>query len=399
MKPIVDKFFDAPQEAEQSSSTVVPTMWKDEALLPEIEQSAPANPVPEEMPKEDKVVGSRKVEEEKAEQIGKPEASFKLDTSNSAQEYTSIILNSDIADTPEKTPNMLLNKLLSFLASPAPLNPVLVGYFSKVFNALLEKHKNKLLEYLFRYKEHVDHMTRHVYNPSLSDNLANLLINEEGYTSVEDKFLAEKEEIANRLILQMGPGNTMECVQGSCHVLCKLVLARQSIDYFTRKEVIKKIFGIAKLNESVSLRGALTLIKTIYQLKKGSAEDSTPCAMMEDLPDLSAVVKISVSYLSSAKEYLATPKKDAAVQTPYGSSVKPFGLDRLKVVEWLHSLVVLREASVCERLEELEMPKMLLSLIKEYSMNSILHRKILEIFKEVYNTNTPAHVEAVPFFH
>lgn len=82
---------------------------------------------------------------------------------------------------------------------------------------------------------------------------------------------------------------------------------------------------------------------------------------------------------------------------PFGDSVIPFGLDRLKIVEWLQSLISLKDPTVCIKLIECEIPKLLLTLMKKYDMNSVLHYKIYKIFEETFadNPETACYTEAV----
>jgi len=80
---------------------------------------------------------------------------------------------------------------------------------------------------------------------------------------------------------------------------------------------------------------------------------------------------------------------------PCGENVIPFGLDRLKIIEWLQALILMRDEAVCAKLNELEIPKLMLSLIKKYDLNSVLHLKVYNIFCDAVNSNNDAYFEAV----
>lgn len=81
----------------------------------------------------------------------------------------------------------------------------------------------------------------------------------------------------------------------------------------------------------------------------------------------------------------------------FGAKQVPFGLDRLKVIEWLHSLILLKDENICNKIAELEFPKSLLNQMKAYDMNSFLHFKVFTVFSEAISMEIPLFVETVRF--
>ena len=73
----------------------------------------------------------------------------------------------------------------------------------------------------------------------------------------------------------------------------------------------------------------------------------------------------------------------------------PFGLDRLKVIEWLHSLLILKDEAICKKMDELGFPAILINLMREYDMNSFLHFKIFNVFNEALSIENPIFPEIV----
>jgi len=381
----VDKFFDEEKEASEEPMVfnMAPSKWKDEAPLPEIKRSTPANLLPEDINKEH---NNKQLEEQKLK-VEKSRIPFKVEAMEDVEEYSSELVDSVIIEKPKYKPNMLLEKLFSFLSHTPPLNPVLSGYFSKVFNSLLEKHKEKLLDYLFLHKEYINNMIKHVYNTSIANNLSTLIINEIGYVRPVDKYLIEKHAIIDDLIKKMNESKSANDIEGSCSVLIKLITGNQYIDYFTKETIMESIFKSARSSNVVLLCEGLNLVKTIYQLKTGT-RGSSISETMEDISGFNVVIKYSVDYLDFAKKYLERPNNSIPIVTPHGTNIKPFGLDRLKIVDWLHALVLLKEQMVYEKLESIGMINTLMKLIEEYNMNSILHREIFGIFKLLIPTHT-----------
>ena len=79
----------------------------------------------------------------------------------------------------------------------------------------------------------------------------------------------------------------------------------------------------------------------------------------------------------------------------FGEEIAPFGADRLKVVDFLYILVQLKNDLLSQSIDELEIPKALLSLMGEYFMNSILHGKIFNIFAESINSGIDYLIDTV----
>jgi hypothetical protein len=81
----------------------------------------------------------------------------------------------------------------------------------------------------------------------------------------------------------------------------------------------------------------------------------------------------------------------------HGAKQIPFGLDRLKIIEWLHSLILLKEEGICKKIGELEFPKLLLNQMKAYDMNSFLHLKVFNVFSEALSMENSLFLETVSF--
>ena len=83
------------------------------------------------------------------------------------------------------------------------------------------------------------------------------------------------------------------------------------------------------------------------------------------------------------------------MNTQYGTQISGFGLDKLKIIEWLQSLILLKDEGVCARLGELELPSHLLGLMKAFEMNSLMHLKINNVFMEALNSGSEHYIDTV----
>ena len=73
-------------------------------------------------------------------------------------------------------PYELFERLLSFLDSEEEeLNPVLCGYFCKLFKVLIENKAREVYNYMYNNPNTIDSFVKHLYSKSISDVLIRLL--------------------------------------------------------------------------------------------------------------------------------------------------------------------------------------------------------------------------------
>lgn len=84
--------------------------------------------------------------------------------------------------------------------------------------------------------------------------------------------------------------------------------------------------------------------------------------------------------------------------TQYGAQIAPAGNHRIKILEWMHSLIYLKDDRICQKFQEIQLPKVLLLLMKKYDMNSLLHLKCYNIFSEAVGLDTDLWAETVKYF-
>ena len=65
----------------------------------------------------------------------------------------------------------------------------------------------------------------------------------------------------------------------------------------------------------------------------------------------------------------------------FGEQVPVFGLDKLRIVEWLTELLDIPEDDLCKRAGELQLPQLILRLVGIYYMNTTFHELALRMFK------------------
>ncbi len=103
--------------------------------------------------------------------------------------------------------------------------------------------------------------------------------------------------------------------------------------------------------------------------------------------DYTPIVNLSAEHLPALKKMLSCPSTAPSIATQFGQSIPPFGAERLCVVDFVCTLVQQKNDLLSQRVDELEVPRLLLDLMQTYYMNSMLHAKIFGIFSEAMHSN------------
>lgn len=214
-------------------------------------------------------------EEVKTEPIQAPPKENENEPSPNIPEEDDVIVESPGEEKKEVEPaNMkyaLLEKLLSLLDCPE-INPVLAGYFAKTMQVLLDKRKLEIMQYVFKYKQHMLNILKHSYNKSIAEILSKILSSEDKYLTgiTGEEFATEKEEILKLMIEKMRPSNSIEEITNNCFILCTLVDTKQHMNFFMSEAILKEVFNIARSQHPMSLRAGLTFFITLNRLKNSA---------------------------------------------------------------------------------------------------------------------------------
>jgi hypothetical protein len=83
------------------------------------------------------------------------------------------------------------------------------------------------------------------------------------------------------------------------------------------------------------------------------------------------------------------------MQMQAGFKVKPFGIDKLKIIDWIYSLMIFKDKRLGEKMATLKLPEHLLTLMQYHFMNSFLHLRVNKIFEEAFKTADELYVSTV----
>lgn len=95
----------------------------------------------------------------------------------------------------------MFEKLLSFLDTTEELNPVLSGYFCKLFQVLVSNKTREVFTYIYNNPQTLDLFVHHIYQKSISDVLIRLLNVSDSV--FEDGFDANVDSIRQSFIFKI----------------------------------------------------------------------------------------------------------------------------------------------------------------------------------------------------
>jgi hypothetical protein len=113
-----------------------------------------------------------------------------------------------------------MEHFLSFIETEEELNPVLCGYFAKLFQVLVSSHAKEVFGYVYSHTVVLDNLVRHSYQKSISDVLIRLMNTQEnlfqGSSNNQDIQLTYQDintlrcSYVLKLIQKLSPASTYE---------------------------------------------------------------------------------------------------------------------------------------------------------------------------------------------
>lgn len=273
-----------------------------------------------------------------------------------------------------------LDAIYSFLDKDSPSNSLLAGYTSRVAGVLLQRKVAETIAYLKKKGNIIEKFIKHLGNSSVMDLLLKIISCEEtpeGQSSQILQWLCVQNLIP-ALVEKFDPSYDMDVHENAAQALVDIIAVSNNVDQTMQthspliaqlesKEIIEKLFAhILSGNSTSALQHGLTVV--IELLKRntninGGHQDSG------ELPVLFSVV---LENLNNFVNILTTNKPEHAVLTTVGEIV-PLGFHRLKVVEFLMSLVKSNHQRVDEELIKLNILSTCLDIFFNYKWNNFLH--------------------------
>jgi hypothetical protein len=148
-------------------------------------------------------------ESEESEQIPEPlkEQVVALDDTEDTQTVSTAVT---AKESFQKNRFALFEKLLSFLDTSETLNPVLSGYFFKLFSVLLASKQHEVFGYIYQNLHVLDNFLNHLYSKSVSDVLKSLLTCSDVSAQDSLEIASIRQSFVFKILQRMAPQMDIE---------------------------------------------------------------------------------------------------------------------------------------------------------------------------------------------
>jgi hypothetical protein len=177
------------------------------------------------------------------------------------------ILLKNEKNSTKKIKYQLINYLFSYLDSESPLNFVLCGYFSKIFDHLYNSRKNIFIPYILQDSPSlIDKMLPHLNRKSIADCFTKIFY----FYSKEFDTIENKKELLIKILNSLFTCKDEETFEHSINLVFD-ILHNRTIYYLIakNKEIVDLIFSLTKVSIANSHHGMFKiLIKFLEQVIK-----------------------------------------------------------------------------------------------------------------------------------
>lgn len=134
----------------------------------------------------------------------------------------------------------LFEKLLSFIDTTEEINPVLSGYFCKLFQVLVGNKPREVFTYIYQHPQVIDNLVRHMYQKSITEVLIRVLnvsdnLFEDGYEANVDTI---RQGFIYKIVEKLDPELQFEDHLNAQTLLSELVEYKQFYQELTSQRSI-----------------------------------------------------------------------------------------------------------------------------------------------------------------
>ncbi|XP_076040476.1 phosphatase 6 regulatory subunit 1-like protein fmt isoform X9 [Oratosquilla oratoria] len=309
----------------------------------------------------------------------------------------------------------LLDKLYGLLEREKPLNPLLASFFSKVLGMLVQRRSEQnwysyqftcfqVLDFLKSKGDFVKLMVHHLGTSAIMDLLMKLIssVEEDEIRLNVHKWLGECN-LVEHLVEMLAPNKDSEEHASADTLLCEIINnARESFTDSSaqRNPLLVSIECEDSVNNLLDLllheeRNESTVkhvINILLNLLNSKSAPQKPgqqqtqqtdhCGSLESSDSdgsdrqSSIVARTIADRLPELHDILLNPPKKGLLLTAYGTEVEPLGSMRLQVVTLIAALVASNDATVHDKLAELNTVDHLLDLFFKFTLNNFLHTQV-----------------------
>ena len=304
----------------------------------------------------------------------------------------------------------LVSYLFSFVdVEPGiELNELLAGYFKRAVLALISGKPKEMAEFFENNTSVIQNLFVHSTNKSVSEVLCKALSIDDTYVSNPIQFTQVRNEILHGILTRLeNPIADQYSLDQIAQTFCDLADQTKEIPALCCcLEVLRKLISLSlEKNHGVAASALKILTKllsmdkspvvthlkdqlTALSLVRPSAEDEAESEGEE-------LLKLINEQLVYFKEVLQEDKE--GTENQFRVTVKPFGVQRLKIIEYIHTLIKLIIYPIIDQMYHLQLQKLLCDLFVRFPFNSVLHSLVYSVFKTVFDSDSKSllHVFAL----
>eukprot|EP01098_Paradermamoeba_levis_P006183 TRINITY_DN2568_c0_g2_i1.p1 TRINITY_DN2568_c0_g2~~TRINITY_DN2568_c0_g2_i1.p1 ORF type:complete len:635 (-),score=158.96 TRINITY_DN2568_c0_g2_i1:230-2134(-) len=269
-----------------------------------------------------------------------------------------------------------LDGLYSYLEKPAPLNPLLVGYVSKVAGVLLQKKSIESINYLKKKGNVIfANFMKHLDNASVTDLLIKVIGSETPESHGILQWLSEAN-LVSQLISKLNISSEAEVHENAAQTLVDIIAVSGTntsplLSQIESPQAITQLLDSILVGENPSiLSNGLTILMELF--KRTTQETLNNDAKLEDLPPLYSIL---VKNLDKFTKLLLDPTNKTTMTLTTGTVV-PLGLTRLKIVEFILCLIKTNFSCLHQELVKSGVLSACLDLFFIYVWNNFLHATV-----------------------
>lgn len=306
----------------------------------------------------------------------------------------------------------LLDKLWSFLEQPAPLNPLLASFFSRVMMSILQRKTPLMIEYLCSKEAALEQLLKHIDTSAIMDLILGLL------SACETSQLRHElvqwfrdAQLVQMLVALVHPSIDEDKQRNAARALSEMIrlcyehLARTSevlhsdqlLDVLEHDDTIQQLVRnmLADTSSGSPIVRGLQVLQSMLSLQQGLSDQTindSPAVANEEAAR--QVVASLTPWLGTFHRLLLEPPSANPVATTVGVIKVPLGATRLSVVQLL---VLCIQTNVPEFLQEfirLNVGASLLDLFFEFAWNNFLHTQVEQLV--VYAFGSKIEGEGTP---
>eukprot|EP00252_Welwitschia_mirabilis_P001765 TRINITY_DN11708_c0_g1_i1.p1 TRINITY_DN11708_c0_g1~~TRINITY_DN11708_c0_g1_i1.p1 ORF type:complete len:764 (+),score=141.89 TRINITY_DN11708_c0_g1_i1:237-2528(+) len=282
----------------------------------------------------------------------------------------------------------LMALLFSFLESDRPHRTVLAEYFSKIVMCLLLRRTVAMLHYIQTHQDLLAKFVNLIGITPMKEILIRLVGAEDNiytYHSESLQWLADTN-LLDMLVDALSLPDCPDVHQNSAETLCAIshVVPSALASKLSSPMFLERVFQNALNNfqSKSTLVHSLSVWTSVLDSRRHVlAASGSICTMMSESMNVTKadILNCMLQGIGQLMKFLYVCPDENVLPTTYGDLRPPFGIHRLKIVEYISAIVRNSNGSTRQELIHLGAINRIIDLLFEYPFNNILHHHVESI--------------------